>query len=175
MRKVNIPMAMAFVLFYLTLISVHLTGGLYARYSVRDTGADNARVAAFDVSGVLSDAITVISDENSSGDYMFTVNNNSEVAVCCSIGIQFTEQIDERITVSLKTGEETITGTLQSDKKTVLFDLADNMAPGSSQTHTLTFEVTSWDYFTVQATDPATEVFSKEMEFTVYIDAVQID
>ena len=45
--KVNIPMCIATLLFCLTLISVHFTSGLYAKYSVSDSGSDSARVISF--------------------------------------------------------------------------------------------------------------------------------
>lgn len=44
---VNIPMCIAAVLFCLTLISIHLTGGLYAKYISSDSGNDSARVIKF--------------------------------------------------------------------------------------------------------------------------------
>lgn len=43
----NIPMVMACVLFCCTLVSMHFTGGLYARYTATDTSADGARAATF--------------------------------------------------------------------------------------------------------------------------------
>ena len=45
--KVNIPMILAIILLFLTLLSVHLTSGLYARYVSTATGSDSARVAKF--------------------------------------------------------------------------------------------------------------------------------
>lgn len=45
--KVNIPMCIATLLFCLTLVSVHFTSGLYAKYSVSDSGSDSARVISF--------------------------------------------------------------------------------------------------------------------------------
>ena len=44
---INIPMFAAAVLFCLTLISLHLTGGLYAKYTSAATGSDSARVISF--------------------------------------------------------------------------------------------------------------------------------
>ena len=46
-EKVNIPMLLACVLLCLTVISVYLTSGLYARYATSATAADSARVIAF--------------------------------------------------------------------------------------------------------------------------------
>ena len=45
--KVNIPLCLAALLFCLTLLSSHFTGGLYARYISRDSGEDSARVIRF--------------------------------------------------------------------------------------------------------------------------------
>ena len=45
--KVNIPMCIATFLFCLTLISIHLTSGLYAKYISSASGNDSARVIKF--------------------------------------------------------------------------------------------------------------------------------
>lgn len=45
--KVNIPMCIASFLFCLTLISIHLTSGLYAKYISSASGNDSARVITF--------------------------------------------------------------------------------------------------------------------------------
>ena len=47
LHGINIPMALACVLFCLVLISTHFTSGLYARYIVTDSASDSARVVAF--------------------------------------------------------------------------------------------------------------------------------
>ena len=45
--KMNIPMCLAGVLFCLTMVSVYMVSGLYARYSTSGTGSDSARVIKF--------------------------------------------------------------------------------------------------------------------------------
>ncbi len=50
-QKLNIPMCAALVLLMLTMISIHLTSGLYARYTTTASGSDSARVAKFDITG----------------------------------------------------------------------------------------------------------------------------
>ena len=45
--KFNLPMCMAAALFCLTLISLHLTSGLYAKYVSTASGDDSARVVTF--------------------------------------------------------------------------------------------------------------------------------
>ena len=46
-RKINVPMMIAIVLFYLTLVSIYLTSGLYAKYTTSSSGQDEARVIMF--------------------------------------------------------------------------------------------------------------------------------
>ena len=81
--KLNIPMCTALVLLLLTMISIHLTSGLYARYVATATGEDSARVAKFDVVTKLDNKdITLDCTSNTtSGTYTLTVQNNSEVSV----------------------------------------------------------------------------------------------
>ena len=45
--KMNIPMCLAAILFCFTLISIHLTSGLYAKYISSASGNDSARVIKF--------------------------------------------------------------------------------------------------------------------------------
>ena len=45
--KINIPMCLAVILLCLTLISIHLTSGLYAKYISSASGNDSARVIKF--------------------------------------------------------------------------------------------------------------------------------
>lgn len=45
--RVNIPLCLAALLLCLTMISMHLTGGLYARYVANGSGNDSARVIRF--------------------------------------------------------------------------------------------------------------------------------
>lgn len=45
--KVNIPMCVAAILFCLTLISIHLTSGLYSKYVTSASSNDSARVVTF--------------------------------------------------------------------------------------------------------------------------------
>lgn len=46
--KINTPMCFALVLLCLTMISVHMTGGLYAKYITTASNGDSARVVGFD-------------------------------------------------------------------------------------------------------------------------------
>ena len=87
--QINIPMCLAAVLLCLTMFSLHFTGGLYAKYIVRDSGEDSARVAAFDVKVIGDSDDLVVELDNSGSDnvYEITVNNLSEVAVAYDISV----------------------------------------------------------------------------------------
>ena len=97
--KVNIPFCTACVLLFFTLLSIHFTSGLYARYTTSGTAQDSARVAKFDVTHSLNgQAIT----QQLSLDrrfvpgiypYNFTVINNSEVRVNCTITVKTTDNL----------------------------------------------------------------------------------
>lgn len=88
-NKVNIPLLLAGILFCLTLISSSLTSNLIAKYSTTALGSDSARVAKFNVSATENNQSANIAlaagDSSSTGEYKFTITNNSEVVVKYSI------------------------------------------------------------------------------------------
>lgn len=95
-RKPNLAMCAAFVLLCLTLISMHFTSGLYAKYVAKGSGMDSARVAKFDVddsmlvngtSVVLSEVFTAAIRPDTDSSVSFVIDNNSEVTVQCLITI----------------------------------------------------------------------------------------
>lgn len=79
----NIPIRVAAVLFCLTLLSVYLVTGLFARYSTTAQSSDQARVAAFSIQGggALSKTIKAEVAPNGSGTVTLAIHNKSEVAV----------------------------------------------------------------------------------------------
>ena len=88
-KKFNIPMCAALILLLLTMISIHLTSGLYARYTVTATASDSARVARFDVR---SEVQPVAGEE---GKFSIKVTNASEVAVSYRVDVVFAESLEE--------------------------------------------------------------------------------
>lgn len=82
-RHANIPMCLAGVLFCLTLISIHLTGGLYAKYTTRSEFEDLARVAKFEVTENQTRFQQELVVDMTPGTYTssITVDNQSEVAI----------------------------------------------------------------------------------------------
>ena len=96
-KKTPIVFYVGIVLACLTLISVYMTSGLYARYTTRATSSDSARVAKFRVTDTLTvtdskgdevNSFTMIEDSLIPGEsttYAFEVQNDSEVAVRFSV------------------------------------------------------------------------------------------
>lgn len=96
-KKTPIVFYVGIVLACLTLISVYMTSGLYARYTTRASSADSARVAKFQVTDTLTvtdskgdvvHSFTMFEDSLIPGEsttYTFAVQNDSEVAVRFSV------------------------------------------------------------------------------------------
>lgn len=89
--KMNIPMCLAAVLLCLTLVSCHLCGGLYAKYTATGYGEDTARVAKFDVSEesvLISKDLFFDATTPGSETKEIYVTNNSEVVVAYTVTIK---------------------------------------------------------------------------------------
>ena len=167
-RKVNIPMCLACVLLCLTLISMHLTTGLYARYTTTAQASDSARVAKFHVTGTPDAVVTIESDADNSGTYQLTVTNHSEVSVEYDLDIVFTTAVTEWMNLEIQNA----TVTEDENKKEFHAKDAGTLAPGGAATHEVTFTVTQWSEITRNMSGKED---SKELTFTVNIHATQID
>ncbi|MBR2310752.1 MAG: hypothetical protein IKA47_09515 [Oscillospiraceae bacterium] len=167
MRKVNIPMTLACVLLCLTLITTHMTGGLFARYTVTATGSDEARVAKFDVKSKIDKTEVAIECEpDGEGEFQLTVTNQSEVAVRYTVSLNFYEELPSGVTVKLD-GQE---GTISDSGTTFSFTGEKVLAPGeSSDAQKLTFSVSD---FTKDLTGGSVQI---ERTFDLDIYAEQID
>ena len=79
----NIPIRVAAVLFCLTLLSMYLVTGLFARYTTSVQSSDQARVAAFSIQGgdALSKTIEAEIVPGTFQEVSIVINNKSEVAV----------------------------------------------------------------------------------------------
>ena len=161
--KVNIPMVVALILLMLTMISVHLTSGLYARYTARATASDSAHVAFWNV-GATSEkpAVSIDCSTDDLDDvYRFTVTNNSEVTARYDVVVTFTEALGEGISFKLDKTKTPQT----NDNKTFTFENVGQLNyGGDSAEHTLTFVAVSEDISEDVSCD-----------FTVTIDFEQID
>ncbi len=81
--KSNIFMYVVAALLCATLFSMHLVGGLYARYQTRSGGSDSARVAAFKIKeeGISSQTIQASVTPGETKSQQITVTNKSEVTI----------------------------------------------------------------------------------------------
>lgn len=81
--KVNILMCTAAVLLCATLFSMHLVGGLYAKYTTSTSNSDSARVAAFKItqSGTIFNEIKAEIMPGETQIAELTIENASEVAM----------------------------------------------------------------------------------------------
>lgn len=94
-EKPNIALRLAALLLCLTLFSLYLLSGLYARYTVTGTAADSARVAAFQPTATITPATETIKYVYRNKplapaytvSYNIKVTNPSEVAVNCELVI----------------------------------------------------------------------------------------
>lgn len=124
----------------MTLLSVHMTSGLYARYTSQGSGADDARVAKF----AITDMLTVKKADNTAGNtfavgdvlipgasttYTFAVTNSSEVAVSVEMVMQSPLQ-----------DSDTLMGELPIKLRLV----GDPLVLGPGKSGTVTYEV-YWD------------------------------
>lgn len=159
-QKINIPMCAALILLLLTMISVHITSGLYARYTSTATAQDSARVAKFDVQ------TTLTADKSQDGVFTLTVINNSDVTVRYKVEVMHTAPMN----VSL--GGET--KHLQAGETSVVFE---NPAwilayGGGKEEHSLRFTLADISYVTEDATGMTA---SKDATFSVNVTAEQVD
>lgn len=170
-KKMNIPMCVALVLLLLTLVTSHMTSGLYARYTTVNSISASARVAKFQVDTTpgLTD-VTVDVAQDSTGAYTFTVTNNSEVVVRYSVIVKMKQPISATmLQIALDSGSYSYL----DQNNTVTFPVSQVLAPlGDRQTHTLNFQITPKELFdSVQGE----EEINLELEFTVTIRAEQVD
>lgn len=162
--RVNIPMCAAGVLLCLTLFSLHLTSGLYAKYISTATGSDSARVAKFEVVSAKhnDDPVVIKSDgTNTNNPYRFTITNNSEVAV------QYKLSLKDALPGGVTHTFTPQTGTLDP-------------VGGANTTVecTLTFSISDWAEFTADTTGDPLYGFgsmTKNFDFTIIAHVEQID
>lgn len=149
----NWILRIAGVLLCLTLLSVHLTSGMMARYSTTVSGSDSARVAKFDLreAGTFSQDLPLEYKPGMSESYTIVLENHSEVTVDCTVTVK---QLSNNMPITV-----TITptpGTVQ---------LAPNDTTGKTYTLTLTWPA---EYNDAR--------YSYEVDaIRVIVDAVQVD
>lgn len=90
--RMNIPMCIACVLLCLTLFTFHFSGGLYAKYTARETDSDSGRIAKFDISenGAYFSENLLIETVPGTINRKIALTNNSEVLVAYTVTIENT-------------------------------------------------------------------------------------
>ena len=181
--KLNIPMCAAAVLLFLTLLSIHLTSGLFARYTTTVTAGDSARVAKFDVD-VTADIndITVDCAQSDSGTFILTVTNNSEVAVNYVIKIKQPGSVDGTDLYLTKDDEKDQTGQLwkftPDENNVYTFTIKEKLDPVGGTTcqreHKFSFGVYSWHTVTEDANN-SPPTYNWDLDFNVDVVATQVD
>lgn len=170
-RKFNIPMCVALVLLLLTLVTTHLTSGLYARYTAADTNSSSARVAKFQVlAQAPQDSVTVDCAEYRDGSYAFTVTNHSEVAVGYVVTVQFEDPAAAAtVQVALDSGPYSAL----DQNNAITFPVDATLAPlGDNAAHQLHFQVIPQAFFDSAQGDASLEL---ALDFTVTVHTQQID
>ena len=163
-KKVNIPLCAALILLTLTLITTHMTCGLYARYTSRATASDSARVAKFDVDYT----VTENTDTAREGDFTLRVINKSEVAVQYYFVVGHSAPME--VSIADGTVQNTVDGSMTYRKFTHTGWV---LAPGASSGEIpMQLTMTQWDG-PLESLDSNTA--KKTENFTLWVHAVQID
>ena len=136
---------------------MHLTGGLYAKYTAKGNGSDEARFAKFDVDikGNGADAIDV-SYTTTSDSCTINVTNDSEVAV------EYTLSVSGVSGTGVVAQFDSNSGTLAPNAE-------------NPNKHILTFTVDDWSDIGEMLSSHTGEKAQISLDFTVTIDVVQID
>ena len=166
-EKINIWIfRIAAVLLCLTVMSVWGTSRLYARYSTSASGSDGARVAKFAVSAAPSQGQStdfgMVTGENSSADYVFTVTGNSEVTVKYDVVVTFPAEL-KGVNLTLKNGDNVVPAKT-SDNMIFTYVNVGEFSAGTVQTDSLTLTFTT--------TDTATDAAWNGIKIDVYAEQV---
>lgn len=113
-------MQIAATLGCLTLISIYLLSGVYAKFSSSASGSDSARVAKFDVQIENLSATQVFNELGTTADaeqydYKFKVVNNSEVAINYSLKVTFNNAPPANVTLWIDDKEAVTCGETKTE------------------------------------------------------------
>ena len=145
--KLNIPICVACVLLCLTMISIHLSSGLYARYTTSASGADGSRVAIMStgVSGFDVPMFDMSPGETAEIDFFIT---NAEGGRVCEVTQAYEIKVDNvtdniPFTWELYSGDEQVayTGVMQANDATEVDYTLVVTWPESANDADLAFEV----------------------------------
>lgn len=130
-KNKNIFLRLAFVLFFLTLISIWMLSGIYAKYCKITHASDKAGVASFSVAA----AGETKNLKGLSADYKIALENKSETAVKYDIVVTVSNDFSDEVDISLGEASPTVNG------KVYTFTNAGNLDVNSKAEKILTFSV----------------------------------
>ena len=117
--KLNIPMFAALILLLLTMVTTHMTSGLYARYTAAASGSDSARVAKYEITVNAASADNLVLTPAVPASYKFSITSESEVSVEYDLIITLPKKLPDSIALSLVRGDDTRTLNSASNVYTV--------------------------------------------------------
>lgn len=172
-KRPPIAVVAAAALLCLVLISINMTSGVFARYTVSANSPDDdsgARAAVFDVSAE-ADAehpVSIIADgtdENGITTYTVNIKNNSETAVRYQAVVNFT-------------GEHAAENTEKFDNSNSQLTFTGELVPNAAAERQLTFDMSQYftqnDRYSTFSNDDISGSKGKA-PFAVYVNFTQID
>lgn len=138
----------AVYLCYLLVAVLAFTGASVAGYKTESSGDDSARVARFNIEAAQADSQSTVFNLNSttkSGSYSFTVTNGSETAVSYDVVVTVPDgkSLPNGVTVSLKNGDATVSGQVDTTGRVYTFPNAGTFEAASPDTQNLTLTFTA--------------------------------
>lgn len=130
---------LAAVMLCLLLVTMHMMGGLYARYTTEASASDSARVAKFDVqvSAAVTDVKLVSGGESKTQTITITDNSEVKTQYIFTITQQATDSKGLPLSFAMTKGSSSLT---QTKPKANVWQFTDirNVGDNAQQTYTLT-------------------------------------
>ena len=138
----------ALYLCYLLVAVLAFTGASVAGYRTENSGDDSARVARFEVTAAPVEGQSTefkLNSTTKSGNYSFTVTNGSETAVSYDVVVTVPDgkSLPNGVTVSLKNGDATVSGQVDTTGRVYTFPNAGTFEAASPDTQNLTLTFTA--------------------------------
>ena len=138
----------ALYLCYLLVAVLAFTGASVAGYKTENSGDDSARVARFEVTAAPVEGQRTafkLDSTTKSGNYSFTVTNGSETAVSYDVVVTVPDgkSLPNGVTVSLKNGDATVSGQVDTTGSVYTFPNAGIFKAASPDTQNLTLTFTA--------------------------------
>lgn len=138
----------AVYLCYLMVAVLAFTGASVAGYKTESSGDDSARVARFEITAAPVEGQRTeftLNSTTKSGSYSFTVTNGSETAVSYDVVVTVPDgkSLPNGVTVSLKNGDATVSGQVDTTGRVYTFPNAGTFEAASPDTQNLTLTFTA--------------------------------